>query len=348
MALSLIEVLKVTQNRMGKAIMMDMLRQCPVLQMLPIHPIDAFELKETRWQTLPTVGTRAIGGTWTASEGTLEQYATTVHAYGGDIVVDRLLTKVNSQENPLLTQTKMKTAALANKFNVDFIDGAHSTDPNGFEGLKQLVSNAPSRMTINLETAGDTLKVLASTATEHSFIDGLHQLLHVLGASVSGDGRKDVNIALFMNEATYLGVSQVLRRLGLNKIVIDAYDRAWDSFGPAKLVDIGLKADQSTEIISSTETAGDAGLDSTSIYGVRFGGIPSPTADGKTEVIDDAGVQLLQLNGTGLEPYDPLNGGEGGAAAVPAYVRRIEWVIGLHQRAKYSVARLKGFKMAAS
>lgn len=348
MALTLMEVLKVTQSRMGKAIMMDLLRQSPVLQMLPIKPIDAFELKETRWQTLPSVGTRAIGGTWTSSEGTLEQYATTVHAYGGDITVDRLLTMVNSQENPLLTQTKMKTAALANKFNVDFIDGNHAVDPNGFEGLKQLVANAPSRMTINLESSGDVLKVFASSTTEHTFIDGLHQLLHVLGASVSGDGRKDVNIALFMNEATYLGFSQVLRRLGLNKTITDAYDRAWDSFGPAKLVDIGLKADQTTEIISSTETAGDSGTDSTSIYGVRFGGVPQTTADGKTEVIDDAGVQLLQLNGTGLEPYDPLNGGEGGAGANPAFIRRIEWVIGLHQREKYSVARLKGFKMAAS
>lgn len=348
MTLALSEVLKVTQSRLGANIMRDLLRQVPVLRMIPIRPIEAFELKETRWQTLPTVGTRAIGGTWTASEGTLEQFATTVHVYGGDIAVDRLLTMVNAQENPIQTQTEMKTAALAARFNYDFINGDHAVDPLGMEGLAKLAANAPSRMTINLETAGDTLKVLASSTTEHTFIDALHQALHILGAGFSEDGGKDVNIAAFMNETTLLGVSQVLRRLGLNKTITDAFTRRWDSFGPAKLIDIGLKSDQSTEIISSTQTAGDGGADSTDIYFVRFGGVPQTAADGAVEMIDDSGVQLLQLNGTGLEPYDPLKGGEGGAGANPAYLRRIEWVIGLHQRAKYSVVRLKGFKMAAS
>lgn len=347
MAVTLLEVAKLTRSAIGKGVLMDLLRQSPILRMIPIRDVDQFELKETRWQTLPTVGTRALGGTYTESTGTLEEFGTTMAVYGGDISIDRLYTKVTGKENPLAVQTKMKTAAVAALFNYDFFNGDHSVNPNGFEGLAKMVSNNPARCTINLESSGDTLKVLASAAAEHTFVDALHQLLHVLGAT-QGDMLADVNIALFMNEATYLGIGQVLRRLTLLSTQKDAYDRIWNTFGPAKLVDVGLKADQSTEIISSTETAGDAGTDSTSIYGVRFGGVPSKTADGQTEVIADSGVQLLQLQGTSPEPYDPLVGGEGGASANPGFLRRIDWMIGPHQREKYSIVRLKGFKMAAS
>lgn len=348
MAVTLIEVAKATRSALGKGVIMDLLRQAPLLKMIPIHDIDQFELKETRWQTLPSVGNRALGGTYTESTGTLENFGTTLAVYGGDISIDRMYTKVNAVENPLATQTKMKTAALAAKLNDDFINGDHSVNPNGFEGLAKMVSNNPSRCTINLETAGDTLKVLADSAKEHTFIDALHQALKVLGVPWGTDGTRDANVAFFMNETTYLGIGQVLRRLSLLTTAKDAYARTWDMFGPAKLVDAGFKADQATEIIPSNELAGDAGTDSTSIYAVRFGGVPTSTADGQTEVIADSGVQLLQLKGTGPEPYDPLAGGEGGASANPGYVRRIDWMIGPHQRAKYSIVRIKGFKMAAS
>lgn len=348
MTVTLNEVLKVSESRMGKAILMNLLRQTPVLRMIPIETTDALKITETRWQALPSAGKRKLGGAYTESSGTLEQFESTLSIYGGDFDVDRLLTKVNARENPLKTQAKMKTAALAALFNDDFINGDHAVDPDGFEGLKKLVANGPSRMTINLETSGDTLKVLNSAATQNTFIDALHQALHYLGVLYGDDGVRDANVAFFMNETTKLGIGQVLRRSGLVNTASDVYDRKWEMFGPAKLVDVGLERDQSTEIISSTQVAGDGGADSTEIFGVRFGGVPQRTAAGDTEVIADSGVVLYQLQGTSFEPYDPLNGGEGGAGSAPTYVRRIDTAIGLHQRDKYSVVRIHGFKMAAS
>lgn len=348
MSISLVDVLKVSKNPLGKAILLNLLRQTPILPMLPVDTVDALKVTENRWQTLPEVGTRRLNEAYTESTGTLEPVEDTLHLYGGDISMDRIFQFVNTTENPLMTAGKMKAAALGARFNYDFIANDHATgDADGFEGLAKRVSNNPARCTINLETAGDTLKVLASTTTMATFIDALHQALHVLGVS-HGDAFKDLNVAAFMNETTFLGIGQVLRRSGLLSQNVDNFGRIWGSFGPAKLIDVGLKGDQSTEIISSAEVAGDAGTDSTSIYFVRFGGLPVSDASGRVKMKDDDGLRLIQLQGTSPEPYDPNNGGEGGLGVAPAKVKRIDWAIGLKQAGSYSIVRVKGFKMAAS
>lgn len=350
MAHTLNDTLKLTRSPLEKAIVLDLLRQSQVLQMIPFDNVTALQKTANRWQTLPGAGTRKLGGSYTESTGTTEQFAETLFAYGGDIAVDRLLNKVEQQENPLKLQTQMKTAALAAKINDDFINNDHAlggTAPDGFEGLKKRTSNQPARATIDLASGGDSLKVLASSTTQQTFIDALHTGLHRLGA-VATAGPTNANIAFFMNEASMLGIGQVLRRLGLLSDHTDAYDRIWTAFGPAKLVDVGLKGDQATEIITATEDPGDAGNDATSIYAVRFGGIARKDASGKVSMLDDDGIKMLQLAGTSFDAYDPLAGGEGGAGAAPTLVRRIDTALGLYQAGRYSVVRIKGFKMAAA
>jgi hypothetical protein len=78
---------------------------------------------------------------------------------------------------------------------------------------------------------------------------------------------------------------------------------------------------------------------------VRFGGVSRKDASGETSVRDDDGLRMIQLSGTSLEPYDLPEPGSGSA---PVISKRIDWAIGLTQSGKYSIARIKGFKMAAS
>lgn len=349
MAVTLNEVAKVSQTPLGKAVVLDLLRQSRILQLIPVDNVSALKVTDVRWQTLPTVATRNLNEAYTESTGTVEQVEDTLFIYGGDISVDRVLLKVKTLDgqNPLTIQGKMKTAALAARFNDDFINNDHTIDPKGFEGIKKRVTNQPARATIDLATAGDSLKVLASAATQMTFIDAIHTALHRLGVD-QGNSLKDANIAFFMNEGTFLGFGMNMRRNGLITVNTDAYDRIFTTFGPAKLIDVGLKADQVTEIITDTEDPGDAGNDSTSIYAVRFGGISHADASGRTTVMDDDGVRLIQLTGTSPDPYDPLQGAEAGAGLAPLVTRRIDWVLGLKQVGRFSVVRIKGFKMAAA
>jgi hypothetical protein len=319
MAVTLNDLAKQAATPLGKAIIEDLLRQSKILQLAPIESVNGLRINHARWSVLPSIATRAVNGAYTESTGTTEQVQETLHIYGGEIKVDRVLElDKTAVESPMTTQAKMKTASLAYKFNYDVIAGDHAVDPNQMEGLAKRVTNLPARMTINLESAGDTLKVLASAANENTFLDGVHELIHKTQAN-----------CLLMNEATYLGFGQVLRRLSLNNTQKDNYDRIWEMFGGAKLVDVGLQSDQSSEIISSSEVAGDAGTDSTSIYGVRFDG--------------EDGLRVIQLAGTSPEPVD-----FGELQTQPQKMKRIDWAIGLQVIGKFAVGRLKGFKMAAS
>jgi len=323
MAPTLSEIMKLKGDgqEMEKAVIADLLRNSKLLQLAPIKSVPGLKVTGTRWQTLPASGTRALNAAWTPSTGTVEQTSETLHIYGGEITVDYVATKDKTLvEDPLTIQTKMKVESMAYKFSTDFILGDHATDPFGFEGLRKRVSNLTSRMTVDLGTSSGTvtLKALADAASEHAFLDGLHQLVHVTGAN-----------ALLMNENTYLKFGAVLRRLGLLNTTQDNFGRKWDMFGDAKLVDVGLQADQSTEIISNALYADAVGSE---IFGVRWGG--------------DDGLAVIQLDGTSTDPRDPTNGAE--LQTTPAYMRRIDWVIGLRNAGRYAIGVMKGFKMAAS
>lgn len=327
MAVTLVDYAKQSKDPLQKGFIMDLLRYSDLLKVVPFRTVEGLQVSGQRWQTLPSAAFRKIGAGYTESTGNVEDIAETLVALGGDVKVDRFLTgNGNVIEDPLVTQMRMKAKAVAFKFNDAFINGDTASDADSFEGLKKRHSNMPSRMDIQLDAAGDSLKVLASTANEHAFIDAIHQAVkYVDGAN-----------AILCNETTWLGLGQVARRLNLFQNITDAYGRTWStiSSGSAMVpfVDVGLKSDKSTEIILNTEDPGDGGNDATSIYVVRMD--------------DEDGLHGLNLAGHELEVYDPLNGGE--METGPQYLRRIDWGVGLFNLSQYVIARISGFKMAAA
>jgi len=321
--LTLNDYFKQSTDPMQKGLIADLLRYSDLMKIVPIETVSALRVSATRWQTMPSASFRKYGAGYTESTGTVEPITETLAVLGGDVKVDRLADKGTFIEDPITTQMNMKAKAIAFKFNDTLINGDHATDADAFEGLKKRVSNMPSRQVVDIAVAGDSLKVLANEANEQLFLDALHKAIK----------RVDGANALLCNEDTYLGLGQVLRRLKLNTVMTDAYDHKWDAFQNVPLVDVGLKSDKSTEIITNTEDPGDAGNDATSLYAVRLD--------------TDDGVRGIQLEGTnGPNVYDPLNGGE--MESGPQYLRRIDWPVGLFHKSQYVVCRIKGFKMAAA
>ncbi len=323
MAPTLADILKQSQNPMQKAFMLDLLRYSDLLATVPLMGVDALQITDKRWQTLPGAGFRTVNGGYTESSGTVEDVMETLALLGGDVKIDKVADKVRpSIEKPIVTQMKMKAKAVAFAFNNAFINGDQGVDPDGFEGLKKRVSNMPARMTIDLAVATDSYKVLADAAHEQGFLDALHQAIKY----VDGANR------IYCNENTWVKFGSVLRALGLAYDVATLYDKTWNTFAGVPLVDVGLKSDKSTEIITSTEDPGDAGNDSTSIYVARMD--------------ETDGLAGIQLNGMPLDVYDPLNGAE--LSTGPQYLRRIDWAVGLRSPSQYCICRIKGFKMAAA
>lgn len=322
--ISLIDYAKQSKDPLQKGFILDLLRYSDLLNVVPFETVDGLQVSGLRWQTLPAAAFRRIGNGYTESTGTTEEILETLVALGGDVKVDKFLTgNANVIEDPLSTQMRMKAKAVAFAFNNAFINGDQAVDADSFEGLKKRVSNMPARMTIDLSPgAGDSLKVLADAASEHKFVDAIHQAVkYVDGAN-----------AIFCNETVYLGLGQVARRLNLYQAITDALGRQWETIGGVRFVDVGLKSDKSTEIITNTEDPGDGGNDSTSMYFVRMD--------------DDDGLHGIQLAGHSIEVYDPLSGGE--MEAGPQLLRRIDWGVGLFNLSQYVICRVKGFKMAAA
>ncbi len=327
MAITLADYAKLASDPLSKGFIMDLLRESDLMNVVPWETVDGLQVTGSRWTTIPSASFRKLNSGYTESTGTTEEIAETLTGLGGDVVIDRFFTKTGARrQTPLEVAMQMKAKSVAFKFTDQFINGDAGVDPDGFDGLKKRVANMPSRQTIDLAVAGDSLKVLASSANEQTWIDAIHIAV------------KRVNGAthIFANEDVYLGLGQVARRLNLYQNITDAYGRTWGSIssGSAQLpfVDVGLKSDKSTEIITNTEDPGDAGNDSTSVYVVRM-----DTSDG---------LHGIQLQGTGPEAYDPLEGGE--MESKPSYMRRIDWGVGLFNLSQYSIVRIKGFKMAAS
>ena len=323
MAVTLNEYAKLANDPLKKGFILDLLRYSDLLNLVPFADAPGLKVGGTRWQTLPSVAFRKIGGSYSESTGTVENIQETLAVLGGEIYIDRILAKAGGTiQNPLQVQMQMKAKAVAFKFNDTFINGDTAVDPDSFEGIKKRVSNMPSRMTIDLSSSGDSLKVLANSTNEHAFVDAIHQAIkYVDGAN-----------AILCNETTYLGLGQVARRLNLYQQITDAIGRKWETIGGVRFIDVGLKSDKSTEIITNTEDPGDGGNDSTSMY--------------VTRIDSNDGLHGLQVAGLGMDIYDPTKGGEDPTA--PRFIRRIDWAVGLYNLSNYCIARVKGFKMAAA
>lgn len=323
MAVGLQDIAKASANPMQKGLILDLLRYSDLMASIPFDTVDGLQVSGQRWQTLPAAGFRKINGGYTESTGTVEDVGETLALLGGDVKIDKVGEKINPRvEKPLVTQMKMKAKAVAFTYNNAFVNGDHGVDPDTFEGLKKRNSNMPARMTIDLSVSTDSLKVLADAAKEKTFLDALHQAVKYV------DGATHI----FLNENTYIKYGTLLRDLGLVYDLVNMFDRKWPSFDGVPLVDVGLKSDKSTEIITSTEDPGDGGNDATSAYVVRMD--------------SDDGLRGIMLTGMDFQVYDPLNGNE--SESGPQYLRRIDAAVGLFNLSNYSICRIKGFRMAAT
>lgn len=206
----------------------------------------------------------------------------------------------------------MKIRALAYEFNNNFINGDHAVDVDQPEGInKRIASYLPSRQSISIGTAFD---VTASAANMHKLVDFFHEGVELAGLRSApmikpkrGDKQPAKTGAILLNRGMYLGFGRVLRRLGLLSTTQDAYGRLFESFAGIPLIDVGLKADKSTEVILDTYGAAS---NETRVFFVRFG--------------DDA-FTGMQLNTP--EPYDPIKAGEGaGNTTGPQKIKRIDCV----------------------
>jgi len=329
MAITLAQVAKLETEPLRKGIIMNLLRYAPIMAKWPFENVDSLTSVAIRATNLPSVAFRRINEGYTASEGDFEQVWESVYGFGGEIEFDRVFEKIgNVIIKPRVAQTRLKLRSMAITFSKYVVQGDHATDEDGFEGLKKRIASMPSRQSVYAAgSSSAALDPTASAANARAFIDKWEQAMYRANNGMVSK--------ILMNEGTYWGFGRVQRYLGVSggplfDVTRDAFDREILTYKGAEFYDMGLDTDQSSEIISSTETAGDAGTDATSAYFVSH----------------DMEQGLMGIQLSPMEVYDPLSGGE--RESKPTKLLRIDWWVGLAGFGSYGVTRLRNFEDAAN
>ena len=317
MAVTLAQVAKLTKDPLRKGVIMNLLRDSLLLDYLPFENVDSLNSVAVRWTNLPDPTWRRINEDYTADEGDFEQVYESVYAFGGELETDRVWGKVRGSMivDPEVENMKMHNKAMALTWNDYFINGDHATDVDGIEGLRKRISNMPSRQSVRASSSTDIIDPTASAANCRYYFDKWEEAFMYAN---NGDLQM-----IMCNLGIKLGLGRVLRYAAIAQgslldVTKDQFDRPIYTYRGIPLTDMGLKLDQSTEIIANGQTAEDSGTDATDAFFVPFN-----TEQGIT------GIQL-----------DPIEVFDGKKDKSTADVTVIEWWVGLAGFGSYGPVRL--------
>lgn len=317
-AWTLAELSKIETDTLRKSVIDTLLMESNILQLVPWETIGQLATTIVRVQDLPSVGFRKINEGYAAGVGHFEQKVENISLMGCYLDCDKAIARAkNTIADARAIAQVMALKAMAYKFNDKFINGDPTTDPEEFKGIQKRVEAVVAegytdQYIDNAGTSGDG--ILLSTGESHNFLNKLDDLIY----SIKGH-QPDF---LFMNKKMLLALRSLLRKEKLLETTRDLFDRRVDTYSNCQLIDIGVKADQTTEIITSTETLEAAGTaESTSIYAVKLG----------------IGELLWGIQEYPLEVED-----KGLLEASPVYRTEVDWPLGLALADPRAIGRLYG------
>ncbi|MCX5999389.1 MAG: phage major capsid protein [Chloroflexi bacterium] len=157
MALTLVEGSKLSNDALLQGVIETIVKDSPVLQLLPFVDIVGNSLGYNRENALPSVTFHAVGDDWAESTPTFTHKTATLAIMGGDADVDHYLQQTRSNINDIQQEViALKAKAMRHKFEDTFINGDTSVDTNAFDGIDKLTIDDQK---ISMGTNGGTLTI---------------------------------------------------------------------------------------------------------------------------------------------------------------------------------------------
>lgn len=265
MALTLAEAAKLTTDQVRAGVIETIVKESPVLRMLPFIDVVGNALKYNRENAAATAAFFAVGDTWTESVATYTEVTTALKILGGDADVDRFLqatrSNITDQEAAVL---ELKAKAVAHEFEDEFVYGDTAVDVKGFDALHKLCP-AAQQVHMGSGTTGAALSLKK--------LDEMVDLVK--------PGKPDF---LMMSRRTRRGLGVYARALTSPVTYdIDEFGQRvafWDGI-PILVNDFMVD----TEAIASGAFSAKTGGVTTSIFGGRFG-------EGEIVGLENGGVQV--------------------------------------------------------
>ena len=319
MAWTLAELSKIETDPLRKSVIDGMLMEADVMEFAPWETIGALATSVVRYQDLPSFGYRKVNEALTESTGHVEQKTETISLGGLDIDTDKAIARAkNTIADARALQQTMALKSASYQFNWKFIAGNPTADPEEFKGIRLRIDDIYAEGYTDQKFACNDVDtgILYDQTHRFDYIQDLDKLIY----AIAGHEPE----MLLMNKKLLLATRSCLIRERLLAADKDMFGRRVDMYGNTRLVDIGVRADQTTEIILNTET--DAGVPSggsecTSIYAVKFG----------------EGDMLW-----GIQEYPMEVDDLGELQTKPAYRTRVDWPHGLADVSPRCMARMYG------
>jgi len=329
-AVSLADYALQSNSPLVRAITYSLILYSNVIQDVPLMTKRSLVANGARFEgNLPTVNWAQLNAEGVTTKGTPTAYQEQVYLIRNYIDVDKMLVdEENAIVDPRAAQSEAYLKALTYDINFKFINNDHVTgDANSFVGIRSRIDNGSTfgvRSENKIDAGGTDLSQAGTTqATANKFLEQLDQLLWSVD---SPDGQ---GVILYMNEVMKRRFAFAMRTMGTSggfEITKDQFDRTVTQYKGAVIRDPGYKADQTTRIITSTETNTGANGSSTftSIYAVNY----------DTEHF--FGWQFSEPN---VQDLGLLNNGV-------IYRTLIDWAVGFMNASTRSLGRLYDIKIA--
>lgn len=275
-----------------------------------------------------TPGWRQINEAPAVTKGVPKPWSEQAYILSNNFAIDNvLLQDRNSIQDPWSVQLNHYLEMVTYDINDKFINNDHITgDKDAPVGLRYRLDN-PTQFDIPSE-----LKINAGGVDISGGLNG-PKLLYYVDKALDFLGAPDGNgVVLYCDEELRRLMSFAIKTAGTSggfEIVKDSFDRRVMMYRGATLRTIGRKADQTTHIITTTESAAGANASSTftSLYAVRYG-------DGYFR-----GWQFRPLEQAVIGPYLLT-------ATGTQQQLTLDWPVGLMQEHTRSIARIYDIKVA--
>lgn len=276
-ALTLAQWAKQANDPLALAVVNSLYTFGSVLAEVPIINRATLKVNGTRIQgNLATVNWRKINEDSVTTSSTATPYSEALYLFANNIDVDtKLLKDVNSIGDPRQVQLMAYLEALTYDINDKFFNNSPVTgDQEAPVGLRYRLDNATTwgvASSCKIDGGGVVVTPAGLTAsTAGAFFELVEQAFQELGTQ-DGD-----NCVIYANRTMYRRMQTAIKIMGAGggfDMTRDAFDRRVVMYRNAMIRVVGVKADQTTNIITNTETAAgaDGSSDYTSLYVVRYG-----------------------------------------------------------------------------
>lgn len=216
--------------------------------------------------------------------------------------------------------------AIVYEFNLAVINGPNTNadgtaNPASLIGIRQRIDDldgGPGLGDARLATGanGVLFGPTATAANANTVLDTLNRSIYFIDGHAPDWA--------FCNQTFLLGLESQLRRAGLFATTRDQYERMVYVYRDVPFYDVGVQVDQSTPVLTDTETMGSS-VDCTSVYMGRNG--------------IDTHFGAWEMN-----PLDVRDLGE--LQTTPVYRTRVDWAPGLANWHPRALSRVEGIRAA--